>query len=746
MKLLSLHINNFGVLKNFDLNFKSDLTSIIKDNGSGKTTLTNFILVILYGTKVDFELVNMYKTWGETSFGGYIEIELDNLNKYRIERIYSSKGKRTFNETLKVIDLKSFNEIKIDELDRPIGENLLGVNFETFKKTCFIEQNFIDFKNNKDTNDSLKDSIHKVVGHIVDIDIYPEIINKIDSDIKLISPKGRADNNEYKKTQKEIKDLKDYILEHNNIESEINEVKNKINNLENRKEELNKNKDIINNSYANLKVINDYNNLKENKAKYEKDISGIKEYFNNIDINEEILNEYENNKNQVTNLIKEQNNNLQNIENTEKENLELFNGYTPNKIDKENINKKEKIYETKINEVKEEFTRNKKFLFSSLVFYALCLISFLSLIFVSNYTYGLIIATILGVIFILTGSVLLFLFCKSKTKKNDVEEIKIEKIIPSIEAIEVIKKCNFNLENLDESIAKFNTNYELFLKNNLVLECFYKNKGDYEAKIKDLEFKIKEFYKHYNFNDTNFNLIDARYNLKELRKLNTELEVCNNKLLNLKNNNENLFSKNENIDLEKLNLESKNNNDELSKINSDLISLKSELNNELMFTYEKVEDNKELIKYKEESLKELEEKTKLLELTKEFFISSYTNLNAKYVKPLTDFINPILKKEDVKGINSFNVNSDFKLTLDTNSGSGLDINLLSKGYLDFVSLILRFALINIIYNKEKPFIILDDSFTNLDESHIKKAIDLLKELSKKYQIIYLTCHKSREII
>ena len=44
-----------------------------------------------------------------------------------------------------------------------------------------------------------------------------------------------------------------------------------------------------------------------------------------------------------------------------------------------------------------------------------------------------------------------------------------------------------------------------------------------------------------------------------------------------------------------------------------------------------------------------------------------------------------------------------------------------------------------------PFIIIDDLFVTLDETHLEKAKDLVKELAKNRQIIYFTCHSSRDI-
>ena len=57
----------------------------------------------------------------------------------------------------------------------------------------------------------------------------------------------------------------------------------------------------------------------------------------------------------------------------------------------------------------------------------------------------------------------------------------------------------------------------------------------------------------------------------------------------------------------------------------------------------------------------------------------------------------------------------------------------------------RMALIEAMYKEEKPFIIYDDPFTDLDEEKVKCGIEFVKEISEDYQVIYFTCHSSREI-
>ena len=67
----------------------------------------------------------------------------------------------------------------------------------------------------------------------------------------------------------------------------------------------------------------------------------------------------------------------------------------------------------------------------------------------------------------------------------------------------------------------------------------------------------------------------------------------------------------------------------------------------------------------------------------------------------------------------------------------------SKGYQNLFEICKRFALTDVLFKKEKPFIILDDPFYNLDDKKIDQAVKLINALSEEYQIIYFVCHQSR---
>ena len=90
----------------------------------------------------------------------------------------------------------------------------------------------------------------------------------------------------------------------------------------------------------------------------------------------------------------------------------------------------------------------------------------------------------------------------------------------------------------------------------------------------------------------------------------------------------------------------------------------------------------------------------------------------------------------------FRIDADIKVTVDE-LGRQREIDSLSTGYRDLTGICLRLALADAMYPDEKPALIMDDPFTNLDDSKVTAAKELLRAVSEKYQIIYFTCSSSR---
>ena len=97
-----------------------------------------------------------------------------------------------------------------------------------------------------------------------------------------------------------------------------------------------------------------------------------------------------------------------------------------------------------------------------------------------------------------------------------------------------------------------------------------------------------------------------------------------------------------------------------------------------------------------------------------------------------------------------NAGSEFQLDADLSisrkeEGRFHDVEAQSAGYADVIGLCIRLSLLDAMYERESPLVIMDDPFTNLDEKHLFGAKKFLRKISEKYQILYLTCHETRSL-
>lgn len=92
----------------------------------------------------------------------------------------------------------------------------------------------------------------------------------------------------------------------------------------------------------------------------------------------------------------------------------------------------------------------------------------------------------------------------------------------------------------------------------------------------------------------------------------------------------------------------------------------------------------------------------------------------------------------------FFLDKDLTLRVDA-LGNPREAAAFSAGTLDCLMLCMRLALVDALFPEEKPCLILDDPFVNLDDAHTQKALALLKEIAKGRQVVYLVCNSSRSI-
>jgi DNA repair exonuclease SbcCD ATPase subunit len=71
-------------------------------------------------------------------------------------------------------------------------------------------------------------------------------------------------------------------------------------------------------------------------------------------------------------------------------------------------------------------------------------------------------------------------------------------------------------------------------------------------------------------------------------------------------------------------------------------------------------------------------------------------------------------------------------------GGWVDVRSLSQGTLDLVYLAARLGLVRLVTGDRRPPLVFDDPFITLDDDRARRALELLREIARDFQVIYLT--------
>jgi ABC-type transport system involved in cytochrome c biogenesis ATPase subunit len=119
-------------------------------------------------------------------------------------------------------------------------------------------------------------------------------------------------------------------------------------------------------------------------------------------------------------------------------------------------------------------------------------------------------------------------------------------------------------------------------------------------------------------------------------------------------------------------------------------------------------------------------------------------MTAKYAEPILQSFRSYYGMITGQNTDALHVDANMKVTVDE-FGKQREVITLSTGYQDIIGICLRIALIDAMYQEERPMIILDDPFTNLDDAKAEDAKRFLEQLAAKYQLIYFTCSNTRSV-
>lgn len=799
MRLISCHVENYGKLSDFTYNFNNGINEIFESNGWGKTTFASFLKVMFFGFDNEGtrdEVKNerrRYKPWQDGVYGGSIEFEVRG-KKYKLSRIFAAKDK---DDTFELRDANTL--IESNDFTANIGEELFGIDRDSFARTIYIKDN--------DCGTFVSGSINAKIGNLVDNTDDINNFEKVDLRLKDIinqnSPKLKRGS--LKQLSEEINALKIAVKDGDSIDNSVAVIiesnnKDKEEQLKLREEQSTINKQLENASK--------YKDKKAKKEIYEK---LVKEYeirnANYTEVNKQFPGEIPA-KEELDSMIakssklSELSGRVKSLEITEGANegdeanlkrldeleLKFASGIPSNETISElmgewgncaavvnGLSSKKtacKLLEDKENEKYENKRRHLKTKAS--VFGIMALIFIIAGI----------ATTVLGVtksenLFIciagavlIAGIVFLVLSIKNKgqAKKlvmEDSEELLI--LMDEIANDEAyIKDTSLDMEDFfiryNMPFAENQVNQELYNLRHTIDEYYgLKEKCEvskktanekvarYEAAKKEYESKVQEitqYIKNLSFipkEDKNSQLIDIkeRLGIYEAAKLEYERALGAKQQFEKENPDYEGYEHIEeasDISLEELELKRQEIAERLEQLHKNISSYAYQIDELLRKREEISEKENELVRKEEQYAEGLVYYNDIV-LVKELLNEAKVNLTNKYTKPIQDGINKYYRK--VTGDNSsFVVDGNMNLLADE-KGLMRNSALLSHGYQDLAGICMRMALIDAMYEDEKPFIIFDDPFVNLDDDKVAGGKKLLEDIANEYQIVHFTCHKSR---
>ena len=144
----------------------------------------------------------------------------------------------------------------------------------------------------------------------------------------------------------------------------------------------------------------------------------------------------------------------------------------------------------------------------------------------------------------------------------------------------------------------------------------------------------------------------------------------------------------------------------------------------------------------QEKKQKAQQNARILDCTMEFLQQARDSLAGNYLVPIQRSFGALMERMTGEGREKILVTGDLEVFLERR-GQARELASFSAGQADLVMLCMRMALVDALFRGEKPFVVLDDPFVNLDDTRTEQAMALLRELAEDRQILYLTCNSSR---
>lgn len=140
----------------------------------------------------------------------------------------------------------------------------------------------------------------------------------------------------------------------------------------------------------------------------------------------------------------------------------------------------------------------------------------------------------------------------------------------------------------------------------------------------------------------------------------------------------------------------------------------------------------------------LSERLSLIKKTIEHLKSADQALKDRFVGPVRESYKEYMRDLLPQWADNIEMGTDYRIKVKVDDEAH-DCGHLSQGERTCLEMALRIAVIDNMYKEEKPFLVMDDPFVELDKENMAKAKELVGKISERYQVVYFCCHESRVV-
>ena len=786
MRLVSCHVENFGKLSNVDKDFSEGLNCFQEDNGSGKSTLASFIKVMFYGfsneksrSDIDNER-KFFRPWQTGTYGGNLTFEKDGV-KYCIYRTFGTKESE---DVFKIMNTET--GMANHDFEPVPGIALFGIDADSFERTAYVSQ--------QDCATSVTSDISARIGGVSERDDDMRKFEAADEKLKKECDRLTPDRatgliNKEEAELSKLKDLFRNIESQNTLREELtakrDEAAIKVASYKGRQDSLRERLEKLR-AFLDLREQKaNYENLKAAKEKADDDLRSAKSYFDGVIPDDETAKKMI----QDAELLREDEKELAAHELTpaEAERLEeetkKFEKSIPSSKAIDNLirqwntiqdlkdelpDRREEAEAIKNAALEAQRETFKPFVILAAAGGAVILIGILLAIFIHP---AIALVCLLGIGAIVYGFIIKKKHDDETRTSGEGSVRRYNELMTQIaEDEELVEGTEMDAQDLlgtvgIQLVGKSAMADLMNLRNQVKeYEALKEKKKRHEEMVQEINFdsrlqEVKDYVKKCAIMGLKASSIPeatAAEICVPVNEISTRVEQINARAedARLAATKVNVFETDHDVtkyeglvrpeeetvtvyDLEealaKSELAQKDDEKELE-------SYKRELE-EADDIYAAMENAREEYEGRNEKLDELKLKYETLVKTREYLAKARDSFNTKYIKDIQASFD---KYYQMLGGDSreFTIDANLNVTY-VEQGQPRVPDTLSEGYQDLVGLCRRVAMADAMYTAEKPFLVLDDPFVNLDDRKLGGAKEFINKISSEYQVVYFTCQSAR---